>query len=104
MSEQQQPKKTEAVADALAALAAGEHVEEAPLSGSGIAGQGESDHVQLTPAPVPPPPVAPVKPPVVAGGRKKVRGAGATESGKLAKPSGGRTSATPPAARRPSTP
>src|SRR3954468_22569893 len=83
MSEEQ--KKADALADALAALAAGEHAEEAPLSGSGISAHGESDHVQLTPtqrsAPVPAPtPKAPPRPPAitavppaVGGGQSKLR-------------------------------
>jgi hypothetical protein len=44
-------KKKDALADALNALAAGEHVEEQqPLSGSGISGHAHDDHVTLSPA------------------------------------------------------
>src|SRR3954466_16374113 len=101
----EEPKKKDAVADALAALAAGEHVEEAPLSGSGMA--GESDHVQLTPGPVPPavPPQAPPRPPAitavppaVGGGQLKARPAG----GKSVVPTGkAAAGSNTPAAGRP---
>jgi hypothetical protein len=50
MSEEQQKK--DAMADALSALAAGQHQEEPPAgSGSGMTGHAQSDHVSFDTAP-----------------------------------------------------
>src|SRR5687767_11549913 len=57
-------KKKDALADALNALAAGDHVEEQqPLSGSGMSGHAHDDHVTLSPAAAPKPAGAGSQPP-----------------------------------------